>query len=373
MKRNKSAMQVLIRVDASDVIGTGHVMRCLVLADRLSEEGATCQFICRSFDGHLADLIATRGHHCYLLDADTGPTMDTDHNLPPPAHANWLGVNWQIDAKATIDIAEALEGLDLLIVDHYAIDHRWERLLKPYCKRLMVLDDLVDRRHCVDVLLDQNYGHSETTYKDLVPENCKVLAGAQFALLRRQFSAQRPAALARRRQVPDVKRLLIFLGGGATDEPLGRVAMAIVDANPQNLSAVTLIAGGARNADNVAGQLRSALNVPVEVFSNVEDMASLMVKADLAIGGGGVSGWERCALGLPSLVIALADNQRAINRQLSKDQYIFSSVEPDNLSRELMRRFLDMDDQTYSTISRNAFGLCDGQGADRVLEVLVRG
>ena len=363
-------MQVLIRVDASKVIGTGHVMRCLVLADRLSQAGATCLFVCRKFEGHLAQLIVARGHRSVLLETDADPPLDAGYDGAPPAHADWLVANWQQDAQATIAIAQELQNVDLAFVDHYALDHRWEKRLKPYAKRLLVLDDLADRRHCADVLVDQNYGHNKLHYAHLVTRSCRVLAGAQFALLRPQFAELRSQALARRQTVASDKHLLIFLGGGDTDRALSCVAKTLCEACPGNLGALTLVTAGASICDVVGRRLRSQFGGKIEVVSQTEDMARLMLKADLAIGGGGVTGWERCALGLPTLVLTMADNQRPINRRLAHDGHIFACVEPEDLNEDLIARFVDMDEGTYRTLSGNAATVTDGIGADRVMEAL---
>lgn len=363
-------MQVLIRADASSKIGTGHVMRCLVLADRLSDAGSACQFVCRSFDGHLARLIEARGHRCVLLEVDADPPMDAGYDDTPPTHAHWLGSSWRQDAQATVETAQKLQNVDIAIVDHYALDHRWETWLKPHAERLLVLDDLADRRHCADVLVDQNYGHNRQHYAHLVTDSCRVLAGAQYALLRPQFAAIRPEALARRQSLGSDRHLLIFLGGGDTDQALNRVVETLCEARPDKLRALTLVTASASVGDVIGSELQSKLGGPVKLVNRVEDMASLMLRADLAIGGGGVTGWERCALGLPTLVLTMGDNQWPINQQLAQDGHIFACVEPEDLNEDLIARFVDMDDGAYRTLSGNAATVTDGLGADRVMEAL---
>ncbi len=361
-------MQVLIRTDASRTIGTGHVMRCLVLADRLAQTGASCLFVCREFEDHLAGSVEARGHRCVLLEVDPNPPSDTGYSDTPLAHAGWLAADWRRDAQSTIEIGETLQGVDLAIVDHYALDYRWEARIKPHTDCLLVLDDLADRQHCADMLVDQNYGHNTSDYAGLAAGSCRVLAGAQYALLRPQFAAVRPEALTRRHHPGSDRHLLIYLGGGDTDEALGRVVEILCQARPVNLGAVTLIAGNALNGKRLGNVLRSKVAARIEIVERVGDMAGLMLRADLAIGGGGITGWERCALGLPTLVVTLADNQKSTNRQLARDGHIFACVEPEDLNQDLMARFIDMDAATYRTISGNAATVTDGLGADRVME-----
>jgi len=153
-------MRIAFRTDASSQIGTGHAMRCLTLADALREQDAECQFVCREHEGHLMGYIRSRGHDTHALPR-TRPSSSFESDL---AHASWLGVDWQTDAAQTRQ-ALGNAALDWLIVDHYALDRPWESALRSSCKRIMVIDDLADRQHDCDLLLDQNYGSSAERYR----------------------------------------------------------------------------------------------------------------------------------------------------------------------------------------------------------------
>ena len=205
-------MNIIFRTDASLDIGTGHFMRCLTLADALRERGAECRFVCREHAGNLLDVIRQRGFEAYGLplgDAVTAKSDVSDNLLP--LHAAWLGADWASDAEQTL-AAIGDTKFDWLIVDHYALDARWEHRLRCSCHRLMVIDDLADRVHDCDLLLDQNLGRTAADYKERVPATCTVLAGAQYALLRPEFAALRAYSLERRAH-PKLKRLLITMGG----------------------------------------------------------------------------------------------------------------------------------------------------------------
>jgi len=182
-------LKILIRTDSSVQIGTGHVMRCLTLADELRERGAEIVFVCRDFAGNLCGY--------------------TEGNLK---HAAWLGADWQTDARQVEEIIKDFNTHpDWLVVDHYALDERWERYLRSYVKKIMVIDDLADRPHDCDLLLDQNfYENLESRYDGLAPSGCKKLLGPKYALLRPEFREERKNL---RKRDGYVKRIMIFFGG----------------------------------------------------------------------------------------------------------------------------------------------------------------
>lgn len=200
----------MIRVDASIQIGTGHVMRCLTLAEALRDKNIQVEFICRKHEGNLISLIHDKGFMVHAL-----PVMfDTDkHNQKKDQqlqHTDWLGATQWHDAQACKNIVSKTRP-DWLIVDHYAIDKNWEAELQHSCHKIMVIDDLADRQHLCDLLLDQTYGCIPSDYRVLVPENCELLLGSHFALLRPDFAQWREYSL-RRREKPVFKKLLITMG-----------------------------------------------------------------------------------------------------------------------------------------------------------------
>ncbi len=154
--RQITAMRVVFRADASLNIGSGHVMRCLTLANALRESGASCFFVCREHPGNLLELIREQGFEAIGLPLPkTFESLHGKHSSSRLTYAGWLGDSWQRDAEQTL---AALNGelADWLVVDHYALDSAWEESLRPACRRLLVIDDLADRDHRCDLLLDQN-------------------------------------------------------------------------------------------------------------------------------------------------------------------------------------------------------------------------
>jgi UDP-2,4-diacetamido-2,4,6-trideoxy-beta-L-altropyranose hydrolase len=293
-------MKVAIRTDASLHIGTGHVMRCLTLAERLRAAGAEVLFVCREHQGHLCQLVAARGYQVARL-APPAPGWQAPS---APAHVAWLGAPWPQDAA---DTAAALPWRpDWLLVDHYGIERQWQQALRPAVARIMVVDDLADRVHDCDLLLDQNLADQpQARYDGLVPAYCQRLLGPHFALLRPEFAAARAALTARDGQV---RRVFVFIGGADPGNETGRVLRALAALGQVGLQVDVVI--GAANPHHAALAAQCAALPGARLHRQVDNMAQLMAGADLAIGAGGGAMWERCSVGLPSVVLAVADNQQ---------------------------------------------------------------
>ena len=296
-------MRIAFRADASLQIGTGHVMRCLTLADALRERGAQCSFICRQHPGHLLDLIGQRGHEAIALPV----AVSTYKTKSSPAHAAWLATDWATDAQqARQSLGEQV--MDWLVVDHYALDSRWEQALRPQARQIMVIDDLADRPHDCELLLDQNLGRTEKDYADLLNPTTQKLIGPQYALLRPEFAQWRKYSLARRAK-PQLKNLLITMGGVDQGNATGQVLNALKDCTlPADLQ-ITVVMGQQAPWMAQVEAVAAAMPWPTQVHAGVSNMAQLMADSDLAIGAAGGTAWERCVLGLPALVLVLAGNQ----------------------------------------------------------------
>lgn len=305
MKKNSN--RIIFRVDASIEMGTGHVMRCLTLADALKEQGAECHFICREHLGHLNALITERGHTVYSLPYSE-QFEQREHSIAEElAHASWLGATQEEDAALCAAIVQSLQP-DWIIVDHYALDEQWEKALRPYCKQLMVIDDLVDRQHDCDLLLDQTFGRAPADYLPLVLQHCQLLCGAKYALLRPEFAQWRDYSLKRREQ-GQLENLLINLGGVDKDNITTEILQALAKTSLPENCCITVVMGATAPWIEEVQQQAQQLPWPTEVKVGVNNMAELMANSDLAIGAAGATSWERCCLGLPTIMIVLADNQ----------------------------------------------------------------
>jgi UDP-2,4-diacetamido-2,4,6-trideoxy-beta-L-altropyranose hydrolase len=348
-------MQVVFRADASTDIGTGHVMRCVTLARALAKQGARCDFICRAHEGHLIDFIRHQGFAVHVLPLEPLASAVFDGT----AHAPWLGASQAQDAQACEPVLMALQP-DWLVVDHYALDARWEQALAHAYGQMLVIDDLADRPHVAQVLLDQTLGRDPADYQAHVPSDCTLLCGSQFALLRPEFAGLRSASL-QRRSPPALRQLLITMGGVDKDNATGRVLDALAKcALPADCRVVVVMGPHAPHAARVQAQA-STLPWPTQVLSGVSHMAQLMADSDLAIGAAGATAWERCCLGLPSLMLVLADNQRGLARALAETGAA-QVIDPAELPGMDWSALLDM--------GPKAAALVDGEGVGRVVRTL---
>jgi UDP-2,4-diacetamido-2,4,6-trideoxy-beta-L-altropyranose hydrolase len=295
-------VNVCIRTDASIEIGSGHVMRCLTLAETLREKGATVVFLCRELPGNLIGYIKEKGFFVHRL-----PAPEKANSLfEGTKHAQWLGVPWQTDAK---EVSKALGALPLqqwLVIDHYALDAGWEKQMRPLVGRIMVIDDLADRCHESDLLLDQNlYVNMESRYDGLLPARCKKFLGPKYALLRPEF---REARRTLRERDGIVRRILIFFGASDQTNETGKALRAITSLNRPDISLDVIVGGVNPHKEEIKSLCQKIPNATYH--RQVANMAELMASADLAIGAGGTTTWERCYLKLPSITVVLADNQQ---------------------------------------------------------------
>jgi len=352
-------MKVFFRVDSSLKIGTGHVMRCLTLAQVLKENGANVEFICRKHEGSLIDKIRSIGFHVNEL--EVLDEIEVDAKL---AHSHWLGATQQQDADDCIDILKA-EKSDWLIVDHYALDEQWQKRLKPYYEELMVIDDLADRKHQCDVLLDQTFGRQQEDYSTLTPKGCKLLLGSQYALLRPEFFKWRSYSIRRRSKV-EFKQLLINMGGVDADNITGSILDELKICNLPNDISITIVMGV--SAPHLESVKLKAVTLPykTEIKVDVGNMAEIMANADIAIGAAGATTWERCCLGLPTIQIVTAENQNTIAKSLAKKNAVKLLQDRKELSSMISDATGWMKD--ISDITRQ---ISDGQGLMRVASVII--
>lgn len=356
-------MKVAFRVDASLRIGSGHVMRCLTLATALREAGADCHFLCREHPGHLAPAIRQRGFRCTLL-------------LPPPPagavlrdsdYAAWLGVDAALDAAEAAARLAPEAPVDWLVVDHYALDASWERQLRPYCRRLLIIDDLANRPHDCDLLLDQNLGRQASDYDGLLPATATVLAGPTHALLRPEFARLRAASLARR-SGGRLQSLLVSMGGVDLDNATAGLLRQLPGCALPADCRLTVIMGANAPWLNQVRELAAELPWPCDVKVDVADMAALTAACDFAIGAAGSTAWERCCLGIPSALVVLADNQRPIADALVAEGACWPLGRPDDIGDHLPGVLAEAaDPDRLAAMSARAARIVDGLGTSRVV------
>ena len=298
-------MKVAFRTDATSQIGTGHFMRCLTLADALKQRGVHTRFISRGLPSHLRDMLTSK--NISLVSLDNNATTSIIDEL---AHSHWLGVSQAQDAQETLQ-ALSDRSWDWLVVDHYALDARWESVLRGTAKKILVVDDIADRLHDCDVLLDQNfYTDMQTRYIGKVPPHCQLLLGPHYALLRDEFRKLREQVKPR---IGAVKRILVFFGGVDADNYTGRIVDVLSEMRISDLQVDVVI--GTQHPCRIEIETQCA-EQGYSCHVQTNRMAELMAIADLAIGAGGSATLERCSMGLPSIIFVLAANQSKAAKDL---------------------------------------------------------
>ena len=356
-------MQVVIRADASRAIGTGHVMRCLTLATALRERGAEVTFISRMHEAHLGALIGGQGFGLRRLPpraGSGGPDSPTD---------GWLGATWDADAEETIDALRRSGDVAWLVVDHYTIDHRWEERVRPFAQRLFVIDDLANRAHDCDLLLDQNLVASMgTRYDGLVSRSCALMLGPAYAMLQPDFREMRREVRARS---GSIRSILISFGGADADNLTGRALAAFLGLHRADVHVDVVV--GTANPWGPSLREQSAGCSNVTIHTALPTLAPLMSKVDLAIGAAGSTTWERLCLGLPALVVTQADNQRPIAEAISDHRLARWLGDASTVTEEdfaaAMRELLEQD--LAPDWSRRCLAVVDGRGVDRVAAALL--
>ena len=337
-------MRVVFRADASSSHGTGHVMRCLALADLLVRSEVRVEFISRHAPGGLTNFISQhRGYPVHELPQDCNPMAD---------------------AAFSLELLDCGEQPDWLVVDHYGLSAEWQRHLRPYVGRIMVIDDLADRVHDCDLLLDQNLQASELLYDGLVPDDCIKLLGPTYALLRPEFADARSSLT---RQFETVDRILISFGGS---DPTNETTKALTQLQRLEYSdhfRIDCVIGHSHAAiSEVSSLVETMPNVKLHV--QAANMAQLMSEADLGFGAGGSTTWERCCLGLPTMTVTVSANQEPFGRPLGHlgYSYYLGNIQEEEVHYAAALQRAIEEPETRQAMSRKCMTLVDGRGAERV-------
>jgi UDP-2,4-diacetamido-2,4,6-trideoxy-beta-L-altropyranose hydrolase len=360
-------MRIAFRADASLQIGTGHIMRCLTLADALSNEGAQCIFICRPHPGNMMDMILQRGHALISLLPEANSFLPSRY----PRHAKWLGADWISDVVQT---RQALRGqiIDWLVVDHYALDYRWEKALRNQTRRILVIDDLADRLHDCDLLLDQNLGHQAKDYFELIGRDTRSMIGPKYALLRPEFAELRKFSL-KRRSKPKLKNLLITMGGVDQGNVTSQVLDALTVCNLCPNLNITVVMGLSSPWLREIKAQALKMTAVTQVLVGVENMAQIMAENDLCIGAAGSTAWELCCLGVPNLLISTASNQSLVIGPLVSAGATVQLKREDLITIDdgvFLKKYIHLANN-LSTYSSAAADVTDGLGVCDVIKQMV--
>lgn len=354
-------MRVLFRTDSSARIGGGHAARCLALADELLGRGAETLFVCGDVLDWVARRITMSGHKL--------------HHLPSLGRIDVVEAGWE-EQRWSEEVQEGdaqLTGVaagpcDWVAVDHYALDATWGRTARSFTTRILVVDDLANRAHDCDVLLDQNMGRAAADYGHLIPPGARLLVGPYFALLRPEFAAARSAALARRRALQAPARLLLSLGSTDIGGITATVLEAVLSEGVAGAIDVIYASESAESLRQARLLAEAHANVTIHVGAN---MVGLLSSADLAIGAAGGSAWERCCLGLPSVVLVIAENQRLGAESLASVDAAMAVATPEAAARTAAA--LLRDPERLAAMTAAATAVTDGRGAERVADTIDTG
>lgn len=324
-------------------------MRCLTLAHALREKGADCVFICRKAAGNLLAYIEQQGFKT--------------HALPE-------NINTKEDHQRTVEFLHTFKHPPhWLVVDHYFLNAEWEGHLRPHVQHILVIDDLANRPHNCDLLLDQNMVPDMAhRYVGLLPDRCTQLLGPKYALLRPEFAEERKHVM--NRQFPP-KHVLLNFGGG---DQRGMTLLSLKALSIAGYGGKLTVVAGAQNLDAAAIEAACQKRPNTTYLTTTNEMAKLMRGADLAIGAGGSTTWERMCLGLPCVTVAIADNQVEITKFLGDNHYTFYAGLAEALTPETFAKYLEkvfVDKEKFKGIEQYAQTHVDGKGASLVAEIVL--
>ena len=315
-------MTVYFRVDSSEAIGSGHVMRCLTLADRIKNNNVNEKiiFLSKPHFKNIISVIKQRGFDVRILSEPKSKGAIDEKT--------WLGTSQEHDSQEVIAVIEGdTENPKTLIIDHYSLDIEWEKRVRLYVDKIIVIDDLANRKHDCDILLDQNfYLDKETRYQGLVPEHAQLLLGCEYALLRPEFYDYTKNYVFKAK----IKNIFVFFGG---IDAAGMTLRTI-----QILKDYPYIHAHIVSSEHCADWQRLS-DICAEapyftLYKNVDNMAQLMASCDVAIGAGGTTQWERACIGIPSLVVSIADNQTHICQDTAETGYCYYAGKCQDMSQE---------------------------------------
>ena len=361
-------MKVVFRADASVKMGSGHVMRCQTLAGALEENGADVIFISRAHDGNLNQLIIRKGFQVIELPKPTGADIG-EASTNGDDYNDWLGVAEEQDAKETIE-AIGGERVDWLVADHYSIGEKWEKSIRPYVINIMAVDDLANRNHDCDLLLDQNLvADMEKRYEGKLPANCGRMLGPEYALLKPEYSKLRNEVSPREGQIRSV---LVYFGGADSDNLTGMAIDAFHSLKRNDVQLDVIINPQGPYATEIRMQVEG--NSQIKLHGSLPSLAPLLAKADLAIGAGGATSWERCCLGLPTLVITLAENQKPSAAELDRLKLVLWLGHKDEVSEAALEKALKelLDSELSPEWSERCRKQVDGRGTEKACHALFK-
>lgn len=353
--------KIVFRVDSGSHIGVGHIMRCLALARKLKEKNHDNYFVTNNHVGNINSVIE-KDFKLELIGGGLQKALEENEKLN---YKLWIGESLEEDLKNTNAFIDRIGGCDLFIVDHYAIDSEYEKKIKA--GKIMVIDDLANRRHFCDILIDQNITADEKIYSSLLDKKSHLLMGPSFALLREEFKSLR-SKVDPRHFDRQTRSILVFFGG-ADSEGLSLRFASIMGELLNKYEFHFVLKKTHRDFADLNQILLSHPHCTLHSF--VENFGELMLKMDLFIGAGGTTSWERASLGVASVLVAVAENQMGNCKRLHEtDNCYFIGRSSDLQSEDWLRFFAQIvsDESLWYRLRKNSFALVDALGTQRVAE-----
>lgn len=356
-------MKVVFRVDSGQHMGIGHVMRCLTLGEYLKNEGFEVFFITKNNLGFIQDQIKEI-FPLYIIDGGVDRVFSLEEK---DDYSHWLGEDWALDLEKTNNILTEISNVDLVVVDHYNLDAKYESGLNAY--HVMVIDDLMNRQHRCSILLDQNITADQDKYKSFSKKaDAQLLLGPAYALLREEFTDGHQKVVIKS---GDIKKILIFFGAF---DPNGDCLKIIQSLNPEVLRKFefTLILNSTHGSYLELSKIIQEYN-NIRILTFVENFAQLMLETDLFIGAGGTTSWERASLGVATALVAVSDNQIPNCEELAKKNICHYLGLSRSINLYKWQHFFNViipNASLWYNYRKNSYQLVDGLGTKRVAEAI---
>ena len=345
------AKNFVIRVDSGREIGFGHGMRCLTIANEIKKKEFNVLIIMNRERNNLGELFKKNGHDVsYIINRKIG----------------FKKIDVKYDLEQTKRILQKFkEKIDIFLIDHYNIDYKWEKSLRQYVRKIVVIDDLNNRKHDCDLIIDQGLHHNmKNLYVKLVPKNCKILTGPKYAILRPEFHIFRKKL---QKQNKIIKRIMISFGGSDPNNDTIKVLEGITKIKDREFSIDVIV--GKANSSHAKIQKICEKMKKTRCYYNPEKMAKIMSKCDLAIGSGGSTTWERCCLGIPSIVSIASEDQYEATRILNSKKCIKNlGMSKKKLGSDYVIAIEDMNFKKLNEMRKECLKLVDGNGTKRIMQ-----
>jgi len=337
---------LIFRVDASPDIGTGHLMRCMALGQTWKDAGGNVIFITACQNNALLQRLRAEDFDIHLIPDSYPNTSDWIHtkNIISNYSNAWI------------------------ILDGYHFDENYQIRIKELGNKLFLIDDTAHLdRYYADIMLNQNLHADELNYH--CEPYTKLLLGTKYVLLRKQFMRWQGW----RRKIPDIAhKVLITLGGSDPSNQTLKIIRALQKVDIRGLEVVVVVGASNPHFREIQSTTRNSRFV-IRLIRNATDMPELMAWADIAVSAGGSTSWELAFMGLPALLIVLAENQRRSAKLLAERKVFLGLGEGQNVKVQDIAQALKnvlQNCEIRKKLSQKEHLLVDGMGVERIIKIL---